>query len=77
MFLSTCTWHPQATGTAATPKLAASLRSAYIKQIRELHELLDVEAISEEDFTKHKAKINPGLDACMPFYMQSPHFIDL
>ena len=47
---------------AATPKSAASLRSVYIKQIRELHELLDVEAISEEDFTKHKAKILALMD---------------
>ena len=58
--VSASTTHPsksQATGTAATTKSVDLLRSAYIKQIQELHELLDVEAISEEDFTKQKVKI--------------------
>ena len=43
--------------TSLTPKSAASLRSAYIKQIKELHDLLDLDAISTADFQKQKEKI--------------------
>ena len=37
-------------GTSLTPRSAASLKSTYIKQIKELHELLEINAISESDY---------------------------
>ena len=37
-------------GTSLTPRSAASLKSTYIKQIKELHELLEIKAISESDY---------------------------
>lgn len=40
----------QAHPSSLTPKSAATLRSAYIKQIKELHELLDLDTISEADY---------------------------
>ena len=40
--------------TAITPIRAADLKSTYIKQIRELHALLDIGAITEADFQKQK-----------------------
>ena len=46
-----------------TPKSAASLRSSYIKQIKELHELLDLYAISEEDPKRQKEKILAMMDS--------------
>ena len=53
----------QARGSSLTPKSAASLRSSYIKQIKELHELLDIDAISEEDFKRQKEKILAMMDS--------------
>ncbi len=38
------------TCTCITPVKAAELKSTYIKQIRELHSLLEIGAISDEDF---------------------------
>ena len=39
------------TGSASlTPKSAASLKSTYIQQIKDLHELLQIEAIDEKDY---------------------------
>ena len=54
-------WEDQAHGssTSLTPKSAASLRSAYIKQIKELHELLDLDAISTADFQKQRKRYWP------------------
>ena len=40
-----------------TPKSAASLKSTYIKQIKELHELLELKAIPEEDFVRQRDHI--------------------
>ena len=49
--------------TSLTPKSVASLRSAYIKQIKELHELLELDAISTADFQKQKEKILAMMDS--------------
>ena len=40
-----------------TPIKAAELNSMYIKQIRELHSLLDLGAITSDDFLKQKNAI--------------------
>ena len=40
-----------------TPVKAAQLNSMYIKQIGELHSLLDLGAITSEDFLKQKNAI--------------------
>lgn len=53
----------QAQGSSLTPKSAASLRSTYIKQIKELHELFDLDAISEADFRRQKEKILEMMDS--------------
>ena len=53
----------QAQGTNLTPKSAASLRSTYIKQIKELHGLLDLEAITETQFKSQKEKIFMMMDS--------------
>lgn len=53
----------QAQGTNLTPKSAASLRSTYIKQIKELHELLDLDAITETQFKSQKEKILMMMDS--------------
>ena len=49
--------------TSLTQKSAASLRSAYIKQIKELHELLNLDAISTADVQKQKEKILAMMDS--------------
>lgn len=48
--------------TAITPIRAADLKSTYIKQIRELHSLLDIGAITEADFQKQKKVILDQMD---------------
>ena len=57
-----CSPRDQAHPSSLTPKSAATLRSAYIKQIKELHELLDLDAISEADFKRQKEKILAMMD---------------
>ena len=49
--------------TSLTPKSAASLRSEYIKQIKELHELLDLEAIQNQ--TSQDRREDPQNDGCL------------
>ena len=53
----------QAQGTNLTPKSAATLRSTYIKQIKELHELLDLDAITETQFKSQKEKVFMMMDS--------------
>ena len=50
-------------GSSLTPKSVASLRSSYIKQIKELHKLLDLDSISEEDLKRQKEKILAMMDS--------------
>ena len=40
--------------SSLTPRSAAALKSIYIKQLKELHELLELHAISEHDFSKQR-----------------------
>ena len=50
------------TSTCITPVKAAELKSTYIKQIRELHSLVEIGAISDEDFKKQKDVILYQMD---------------
>jgi hypothetical protein len=53
---------PEKRPAAITPIRAADLKSTYIKQIRELHSLQDVGAITEADFQKQKKTILDQMD---------------
>lgn len=48
--------------TTITPVRAAELRSTYIRQIKDLHSLLDIGAIAESDFEKQKQSILELMD---------------
>ena len=45
-------------GTDLTPQKAANLKSTYIQQIKELHSLQEVGAISSEDFIKQRHTVS-------------------
>ena len=60
----------QASGSSLTPKSVASLRCSYIKQFKELHELLYLDAISKEDFKRQKEKILAMMDSLL-YILQS------
>ena len=48
--------------TVLTPVRAAELRTTYIKQIKDLHSLLDIGAIAESDFQKQKQSLLELMD---------------
>ena len=54
--------HSQPTGLSLTPGKTAELRSTYIKQIKELHDLLEMGAITQEHFTKQRDSLLEQMD---------------
>ena len=47
---------------ALTPTSAASLKTTYIRQIKELHNLLAIDAITQEDYSSQKDHILRMID---------------
>ena len=52
----------QSTSLSLTPGKTAQLQSTYIKQIKELHDLLEVGAITQEHFTKQRDNLLEQMD---------------
>ena len=54
--------HSPPKGLSLTPGKTAELRSTYIKQIKELHDLLEMGAITQEHFTKQRDSLLEQID---------------
>ena len=52
----------QSTSLSLIPGKTAQLRSTYIKQTKELHDLLEVGAITQEHFTKQRDSLLKQMD---------------
>ena len=52
----------QSASLSLTPGKTAQLRSTYIKLIKELHDLLEVGAITQEHFTKQRDSLLEQMD---------------
>ena len=67
---------PPATDTpthnpSLTPQKAASLKSTYIQQIKELHSLQEVGAIARDDFVKQRDVLLAQMNKCDKMFHSS------